>query len=270
VALYGSELWWRGQENRAQEVQKLLNEQGRRVTGYFRTTPQGALMNDAGLRLAKALLNNRVRRYKLRQMMIPDTQGGGRMLEVQRNVLQRVEGIDELIPEDKPFERRSYERRTLPMENRGLKGEVIIQDEKQALEEAKVEREGLVFWTDGSRKEDEWVGCAVGWEDEGRWKKRRVYLRRQKEAFDAEMYAMSEAMKIADEMAEKKELTRVMVFTDSQATLRRIKLDEPGPGQVLALRTMNWADALAWRNIQVEYWWVPAHKGIEGNEEADQ
>jgi len=89
-------------------------------------------------------------------------------------------------------------------------------------------------------------------------------------AFDAEMYAMSEAMKIADEMAERKEVTRVTVFTDSQATLRRIQSDEPGPGQVLALRTMNWADALARKNFQVEYRWVPAHKGIEGNEEADQ
>jgi len=49
VALYGSELWWHGQKNRAQEVQRLLNEQGRRVTGCFRTTPQGALMNDKGL-----------------------------------------------------------------------------------------------------------------------------------------------------------------------------------------------------------------------------
>jgi len=116
VALYGSELWWHGQENRAQEVQWLLNEQGRRVTGCFRTTPQGALMNDAGLRPAKALLNNWVRQYKLRQMMMPDAQGGGRMLVVQRNVLQWVEGIDELIPEDKPFERRSYERTTLPIE----------------------------------------------------------------------------------------------------------------------------------------------------------
>ena len=65
-------------------------------------------MNDVGLRPATALLNNRVRRYKLRQMMMPDAQGGGRMLEVRRNVLQRVEGIDELIPEDKPFEMRSY------------------------------------------------------------------------------------------------------------------------------------------------------------------
>jgi len=65
VALYGSELWWHGQENRVQEVQKLLNVQGRRVTGCFRTTPHGALMDDAALRPAKALLNNRVQRSQL-------------------------------------------------------------------------------------------------------------------------------------------------------------------------------------------------------------
>jgi len=111
----------------------------------------------------------------------------------------------------------------------------------------------------------------VVWKDGGEfWKKRRVHLGRQKEAFDAEMYAMSEAMKIADEMAEEKEVTRVTVFTDSQVTLKQIQSDEPGPGQVLALRTMNWVDALTRKNIQVEYRWVPAHKGIEGNEEADQ
>jgi len=107
VELYGAELWWHGQESRAQEIQGLLNEQGRRVTGCFRTTPQGALMNDVGLRLAKALPNNRVRRYRLTQMMMPDAQGGGKMLDIRRNGLQGVEGIDELIPEDKPFERRS-------------------------------------------------------------------------------------------------------------------------------------------------------------------
>jgi len=248
----------------------MLNEQDRRMTGCFRTSPQGAMMNDAGLPPAVAFLNNCVGRCKLRQMMMPDAQGGGRMLDIQRNVSQGVEQIDELIPEDKPFERRSYKRTTLPTERRCLKAKVIIQDEEQALKEAKLERGGLVFWTDGSRKENERVGCAVVSEMEGRWKKRRVHLGRQKEAFDDDIYAMSEAMKIADEMAKKKEVTRVTVVMDSQATLGRIRSDEPGPVQVLVLQTMNWADALARKNIQVEYRWVPAHKGIEGNEEGDQ
>ena len=95
---------------------------------------------------------------------------------------------------------------------------MIIQEEEQALEEARNEREGLVLWTDGLRQDDEWVGCAVVWKEE-RWNKRRVHLGRQKEVFDAEMYAMSEAVKIADEICWKKEVKRVMVFTDSQATL---------------------------------------------------
>ena len=47
-----------------------------------------------------------------------------------------MEGIDELIPEDEPFERRSYERMTLPKERRSVKGKVIIQEEEQALKEA--------------------------------------------------------------------------------------------------------------------------------------
>jgi hypothetical protein len=75
----------------------------RRITGCFKTTPQGALMNDAGLRLAESLLNTRVRRYKMRQMSMPDASGGGRMIEMDDNVVRRVEGIDELVPEDRPF-----------------------------------------------------------------------------------------------------------------------------------------------------------------------
>jgi len=200
---------------------------------------------------------------------MPDATGGGKMMEMEGNVVRRVEGIDELIPEDYPFEKRRYEGTTLPEIKKRLQGQVIIQEEEQALEEARKEREGLVLWTDGSRKEDEWVGCAVVWKEE-RWNKRRVHLGRQKEAFDAEMYAMSEAVKIADEICERKEVRRVTVFTDSPATLRRIQSDEPGPGQVLALRTMNWESKLTDRSIKVEYRWVPAHKGVEGNEEADQ
>jgi len=89
-------------------VQKILNEQGRRGTGCFRKTPQGALIYVAGLRTAKVILNNRVRRYKMRQMMMPNATGSGRMLDMEGNVIRRMEGIDELILENYPLERRSY------------------------------------------------------------------------------------------------------------------------------------------------------------------
>jgi len=133
-----------------------------------------------------------------------------------------------LIPEEFLEERR-HERTTLPTIKKSLKGKVIIQDEEQALGEPKNDIEGLVLWTDGLRKKDEWAGCAVVWREE-RWKKRRVYLGRQKEAFDAEMYAMSEAVKIADEICRKQGARRVMIFTNSQVILRRIQLEKPEPG----------------------------------------
>jgi hypothetical protein len=72
------------------------------------------------------------------------------------------------------------------------------------------------------------------------------------------------------EICEKKGARRVTIFTDSQETLRRIQSDEPGPGQVVALRMMRWESELLKKNIQVEYLWVPAYKGIEGNVQADQ
>jgi len=195
----------------------LLNEQGRRVTGCFGTIPQGAVMNDAGFRPASAFFNNQVRRYKMRQMMIPDAVGGGKMLEMEGNIIRRVERIVELILEEF-HEKRRYERTTLLTVKKGLRGKVIIQKEEKALEEARKERDGLVLWTDRSRKEDEWVGCTVVWKEE-KWKKRRVYLGQQKQAFDAEMYAISEALKIADEIGREKDVRSVTVFMDSQAAL---------------------------------------------------
>jgi len=58
-------------------------------------------MNNTGLRPAASLLNNWARSYKLKQMMMSDAKGGGKMLNTKRgNVLQMVEGIDELIPEE--------------------------------------------------------------------------------------------------------------------------------------------------------------------------
>jgi hypothetical protein len=62
VALYGSELWWDGQIGCKQELQRLINELARRVTGMFKSTLIVPVLKEAGLRLAISLLNNWSRR----------------------------------------------------------------------------------------------------------------------------------------------------------------------------------------------------------------
>jgi len=52
------------------------------------------------------------------------------------------------------------------------------------------------------------------------------------------MYALLEAAKIVEEIFRKKEIMAVTIFTDSQAAVRRIQSDQPGLGQVSALRMM--------------------------------
>jgi len=75
VALYGSELWWkisRQSKGRADEIQKLVNQEARAVTGCFRTTNAGVLALEAGLRPVEAQLNNRQRRYGIRLSGLPE------------------------------------------------------------------------------------------------------------------------------------------------------------------------------------------------------
>jgi hypothetical protein len=189
----------------------------------------------------------------MKQMIMPNATGGGRMRKVEGNVMRRVQGIDELIPENYSLERRMFKGTTLPEIRKRLRGQVIIQDKEQALEEARKEREGLVLWTDESRKEDEWTGCAVVWK-EGRWNKRRVHFGRQKEALDAEMYVMSEAVKIADEISRNKEVRRVTIFMDSQATLRRIHRQKCKSTIDCATRTRAHAQLIA------SFPWTPARR----------
>jgi hypothetical protein len=62
----GVELRWNGEKNRgtkggASEIQLLVNQEARAVTGYFQTINLGALAMDSGLRLVAAQLENRER-----------------------------------------------------------------------------------------------------------------------------------------------------------------------------------------------------------------
>jgi len=95
---------------------------------------------------------------------------------------------------------------------------------EQSKKEAVRKTEGIVLWTDRSRNEDELVGRAVEW-NEDRWKKRRVCVCRQMEAFGDEMYAISEVLNFMEQMYREKEVLAITVFTDLLVAQERIQSD---------------------------------------------
>lgn len=73
VALYGAEVWWKGQENRKLKLQKLINRQARAITGALtKLTPEGPLVKEAGLTPTGPLLDKQQRNYALRLLGLSD------------------------------------------------------------------------------------------------------------------------------------------------------------------------------------------------------
>jgi hypothetical protein len=68
VAMYGSEIWWRGQKDRLHKVQLLLNCQARAITGLLRSTPRAFLQTASGLPNAQHLLDHRQTKFAMRAL----------------------------------------------------------------------------------------------------------------------------------------------------------------------------------------------------------
>jgi ribonuclease HI len=95
---------------------------------------------------------------------------------------------------------------------------------------------------------------------------------RNKEVFDAELYAIWVGLKAAKDSinAWAAGPRAVTIFTDDKEALKRSRNDDPGPGQWLARRILHTEWQLRQAGWTTEFRWIPGHRGIEGNEVADQ
>ena len=90
----------------------------------------------------------------------------------------------------------------------------------------------------------------------------------QSSAFGAELAALVRAIEICALDASDGQVFRIL--TDSQAAMRRLQGDQPGPGQGLARRGIQVArQRIYGRGASVNIMWIPGHSGIPGNELAD-
>lgn len=60
------------------------------------------------------------------------------------------------------------------------------------------------------------------------------------------------------------------MFTDSQAATARVLSDAPGPGQDMAVTISDLRQRLINQGNIVTLRWTPAHREVEGNEQADE
>ena len=68
VAMFGPEIWWRGQKDRLRKVQLLLNSQAIAITGLLRLTPRAFLQTAACLPTAQDLLDHRQTKFAMRAL----------------------------------------------------------------------------------------------------------------------------------------------------------------------------------------------------------
>ena len=142
-------------------------------------------------------------------------------------------------------------------------------EKEEALRTAKEWDRPDTVWTDGSRQEDGAVGAACVWRSpEGGWTGHRFQLGKNKEVFDAEVFAVWQALRALEQRSRHgREYT---IFVDSASAITRVRGDARGPGQRIGVAAIEVETRLAAAGNRVTIRWVPAHAGAEVNEVADQ
>ena len=150
-----------------------------------------------------------------------------------------------------------------------LKGKAFVEKKEEALRVAREwQDQSGTIWTDGPRLENGAVGAAVAFRDSRGWVKRGTYLGKNKEVFDAEVFATMWVVRLLDEREERgRDYT---IFSDSQAAVSRVQHDRRGPAQALARVVIATVDNLTARDNTLIIRRTPAHAGIDGNEQADE
>jgi ribonuclease HI len=258
----------------------------------FRSTPEGPLVREAGLVPAKILLDNRQRTYACRLLSLPQGHPTKDILPMSlvsgdgaAQPGEQPDGdIDWAIGEGRTWLGYHLARKIAMgdcidpaegvepiVETRPdyFPGVIHVENTETATKTAKdPTQSGLVLWSDGSKLETGGTGAAVVWNRDENWSMLRTTLGKNNEIFDAELWGVSDALKVALEVAHPNEA--VTVFIDSQAAIQQIRYLTGGGGQAITLQIYRRALELQRKHHPVTLRWVPGHANIEGNERADK
>lgn len=116
-------------------------------------------------------------------------------------------------------------------------GKVLVEERSRAIQMAKQELANLTLWCDRSKLDQGGIGAAVVWREKGQdkgWRKQKVTLGKNKEILDAEIWGISEAVKVAERKCSRaKQSLIINIFCDSQTAINKLRVLDSKAGQAL-------------------------------------
>ena len=124
-----------------------------------------------------------------------------------------------------------------------------MEKKEEAIATVKGHRRENTVWADGSGLDDKKVGAAFVWRSASGWAGRCFHLGTDKEVFDAEVFAIYQALLWIE--GHRGSGGRFTIFADSTASIERVKTDALGPGQRFAVAAIEVCDRILARGDQV-------------------
>jgi ribonuclease HI len=153
-----------------------------------------------------------------------------------------------------------------------FQGEVVILSGQEAVDFEAADQTALKIYTDGSGVEGRVGAAAVMFHKGLEVRAERFHLGslQRHEVYDAEGVGLLMAM---DMVRRRRQTTRrVVIYADSEAAIRAVLLSKPTPSHYIwdAFHQSYTAAKRRHPDLRVTIRWIPGHKGIVGNERADE
>lgn len=254
VALYGAEVWWRGQQDRSKRLQLLLNSQARAITGMLLSTPIPTLLSAACLPRAEELLDYRQTRFAVRalaaaqdhpthQLLPPNFRMG--QLYRHEGAVDRLSSVGWLSPDkthrtlggrlaQQIAKKLAYDTEygfglleDLGSPETGIEVRVRGPDVTTTQRRSGGQPERLTLFAraiDGTTEGNSF-GAGVAWEAQGCWRTKTASLGRYLSVIDAELFAISMAVgKVGSSLRETGKQNAEIVTTSRDAVIAVTRL----------------------------------------------
>ena len=312
IADFGVPIWWKGQRHYLERYEKLQNSMLRKILGAFKTSPIAAMEIAAailptGLRLDKICQNYALRAIQLNQEhpikrrcpeSFPNSGSDNIDLDWDRyldwnqidqskryptqlyRVLNSVAtAIPSLNIEETGFLKQAPWL-VNPIDYSGNDNtkdkDELVKQYSEFLKDTDLEA-CLIGYTDGSKLDNQESGAGLNLIDKTTVLEEREeyswHLGPSMEVYDAELFAISQAIKRGLSIIKKKNIrkSKFYIFSDSKAAIDRLKKHQDiGPGYNIVRQCIQTANQLASLGTEIAIKWIPSHANIPGNETADE